>query len=107
MKSSLGWFIAGAVVVFSAALVCWYALRGKRTEYIRASVDMLEAWHHQAVREKRQQIAKLTDDFESNQREIETLQLDLAEKRRQLNYKYERAGLSVDEIAERFSRIAL
>lgn len=107
MREWAGWLIAGLLVALGAGLVVWHFMRGRSSDALKASVDMMTAWHAQDVAVKQRRIEALQQDFEANADQIDALQADLATKREQLDKKYKDSGLTADEIAERFSRISL
>jgi uncharacterized protein HemX len=102
-----GWLLAGLAVGAGALVVVWYYVQGRRSDALKASVDMMVEWHKRDVEAKRERLGELLDDFRGNEAEIKKITGELDEKKRRLEESYADKGLTADEISARFNRISL
>lgn len=107
MKAWMGWVLASLLVVVGLVLVVWHFMRGQKADARRAAVDMLVDWHRQDVQSKKRKLAGLKAKLGEDAAQTKALAQKLVTKRARLKQSYKDSGLSTDEIAERFSRIAL
>lgn len=103
MTKTVQWMIAGILVVLGAAAVVAFILRGDKSSAVKASVDMMNAWHKQDIASKKAKIDELQKDYDKNKDKIEKLDHDIQSKKVQLEKKYEASGMPVDDIASRLT----
>jgi hypothetical protein len=94
-------------VIAGVALVALYFMSGNKAAAAEAKLDVIETNARRSVAEKKRRIAKLQKDKVANAAQISKVESDLAAQKEKLNAKFERQGLSADDIAARFRRIRL
>lgn len=99
--------MAIVAIVFGGAAVIWYVVQRRKSDALRASVDMMVEWHRQSVAQQQARIDKLKQNFEQNREKIKKMRSKLAAQKTKLREKYVDKGLTADEIATRFNRISL
>ena len=103
MTKTVKWMLAGLLVVLGAAAVVALILRGDRTGALKASVDMMNAWHKQSIDSKKAKIDELKKDYDKNKDKIDAIDSDIRKKRIDLERKYKSSGMTTDEVANRLT----
>lgn len=107
LKKAWGYIAAALIFLLGVALAIYFRTLGDKRAAANARADADEKNARRVIDQKRAELEKLQKDATENAAEIDRVKKDLATKKEELRGKFERRGLSAEEIAERFRRVRL